>query len=81
MYRQGKWAETPNNISEKEFHKSIRRWFKVEEAYGSETLKHKNQNRVWTAEEKYELVVKTLAGASIETTAIKAGINSGLLGN
>ena len=79
LYRQGKWAETPNDISEKEFHKLIRRWFKVEEACGPEALKHKNQNKVWTAEEKYELVAKALAGASIETTAIKAGISSGLL--
>ena len=79
LYRQGKWAETPNDISEKEFHKLIRRWFKVEEACGPEALKHKNQNKVWTAEEKYELVAKALAGASIETTAIKAGIGSGLL--
>ena len=71
--------ETPNDISEKEFHKLIRRWFKVEEACGPEALKHKNQNKVWTAEEKYELVAKALAGASIETTAIKAGIGSGLL--
>ena len=79
LYRQGKWVETPNDISEKEFHKLIRRWFKVEEACGPEALKHKNQNKVWTAEEKYELVAKALAGASIETTAIKAGISSGLL--
>lgn len=42
-------------------------------------MKHKNQNKVWTAEEKYELVAKALTGASIETRAIEAGINSGLL--
>ena len=79
LYRQGKWAKTPNGISERGFHQSIRRWFRVEEACGPEALKHKNQKRVWTAEEKYELVAKALAGASVETTAIKAGINPGLL--
>ena len=42
-------------------------------------LQHKNQNKVWTAEEKYELLAKVLAGASIFGTAIEAGINSGLL--
>lgn len=79
LYRQGKWAETPNGISEGEFHQSIRRWFRVEEACGPEALKHKNQNRVWTAEEKYELVAKVLAGASKMETAIPAGISTGLL--
>ena len=79
LYRQGKWAETPNGISEREFHHAIREWFRVEEACRSEALQHKNQNKVWTAEEKYELVAKVLAGASIKNTAIEAGINSGLL--
>lgn len=34
---------------------------------------------MWTAEEKYELVAKILAGASVTPTAIAAGINKGLL--
>ena len=42
-------------------------------------LMHKNQNKVWTAEEKYELVAKVLAGESNRATAIAAGINNGLL--
>ncbi len=36
LYRQGKWAETPNDISERKFRSAIRRWFRVEEACGSE---------------------------------------------
>jgi transposase len=34
---------------------------------------------VWTAEEKYELVAKVLAGESCTKTAIEAGISKGLL--
>ena len=43
------------------------------------STKAQNQNKVWTAEEKYELVAKVLAGESNRTTAIAAGIDKGLL--
>ena len=57
----------------------IRKWSRIEEACGPEALQHKNQNKVWTAEEKYELVAKVMAGASARATAISAGISDGLL--
>ena len=43
------------------------------------STKAQNQNKVWTTEEKYELVAKVLAGESNRTTAIAAGIDKGLL--
>lgn len=79
MYRQGKWPETPDGVQKESFHDMIRRWSKIEKACGPEALQHKNQNKVWTAEEKYELVAKVLAGASCRETAYTAGINDGLL--
>ena len=79
MYRQGKWPETPDGIQERDFHDMIRKWFRIEESCGPEALQHKNQNKVWTAEEKYELVAKVMAGASCKGTAYAAGIESGLL--
>ena len=57
----------------------IQIWARTEESCGVEALRHKNQNKVWTAEEKYELVAKVLAGESNRTTAIAAGIDKGLL--
>ncbi|MFR1448323.1 MAG: hypothetical protein ACLSBO_11625 [Akkermansia muciniphila] len=57
LYRQGKWPETPVGVKQKNFHKTIRKWARMEEACGPEVLHHKSQNKVWTAEEKYELVV------------------------
>ena len=51
----------------------------MEEACGPEVLHHKSQNKVWTAEEKYELVAKVLAGVSNKEVAFTAGINDGLL--
>lgn len=45
----------------------------------SEVLRHKSQNKVWTAEEKYELVAKVLAGVSNKEVSFTAGIDDGLL--
>ena len=79
LYQQGKWPETPTGISEHIFRVTIQKWACIEKACGSEALRHKNQNKVWTAEEKYELVAKVLAGASNRETAFAAGISDGLL--
>lgn len=79
MYRQGKWPKTPEGITKSGFHKTIRQWVRIEESCGSEALRHKNQNKVWTPEERYELVAQVIAGQSIKETAFKAGINDGML--
>jgi transposase-like protein len=79
-YRQGSWPEKPESIKEeKTFHKMIRGWCRIEESCGPEALKHKSSNKVWTPEEKYELVAKVLSGHSIKDTAYKAGIDAGML--
>ena len=79
LYRQGKWVEIPEGVKETNFRNMIQIWARTEESCGVEALRHKNQNKVWTAEEKYELVAKVLAGESNRTTAIAAGIDKGLL--
>ena len=79
LYREGKWPETPVGVKQKSFHLTIRKWSRMEEACGPEVLHHKSQNKEWTAEEKYELVAKVLAGVSNKEVAFTAGINDGLL--
>ena len=79
LYRQGKWQETPDGVTEKRFHDTVRIWVRIEDACGPEALRHKKQNKVWLAEEKYELVAKVLAGTSCTETAFTAGISDGLL--
>ena len=80
MYRQGVWPKKPENIkSEEDFHRMIRSWSRIAENCGIEALKHKNTNKVWNPEEKYELIAKVNAGSSIKETAYSAGINSGML--
>lgn len=79
MYRQGRWPESPQGIKEDRFHRKIREWVRIEESCGAEALRHKPQNKVWSADEKYELVARVMAGASYTSTAIQAGIDHGLL--
>ena len=79
LYRHGKWPDTPERIKESGFHHTIRNWARIEEACGTEALRHKQQNKVWTPEEKYELVAKVLAGASYKSTAFNAGIVDSML--
>ena len=77
-YREGKWPDTPEGVEEKNFHDSIRKWFRLEEVHGPEILKHGN-NINWTPDEKLEIVSKVIAGKSIKSTAIENGINEGQL--
>ena len=79
LYRQGKWMETPEGVKQHMFRDKIRYWSKLVDFHGEEILKHKEQNKEWSAEEKFKLVSKVLAGNSYEETALKAGINTNML--
>ncbi|MBQ6576903.1 MAG: helix-turn-helix domain-containing protein [Bacteroidales bacterium] len=79
MYYQGEYPETPEWLSEEEFHHTIRKWVRVSEKAGLEAIDHKEQTRKWTAEEKLELVEKVLTGRSIRAVADEEGMNSGQL--
>ena len=79
LYRQGKWPDTPEGIKDKPFHDMIRIWVRQEDAGGAENLQHKEQNRIWGADEKYEFIAQVLAGKSYREVAISAGIESRLL--
>ena len=78
-YRQGTWPETPEGILEHSFKTKVRDWSKKEAEFGAESLRHTNSNRAFSAEEKYELVAKVLAGASCKSTAIHAEIEHSVL--
>ncbi len=79
LYRQGKWPETPEVIGQEDFRKMIRRWVRKEESCGMEAIFHRESNHVWSAEEKYELVAKVLAGGSCNSVAIHEGIEISML--
>ncbi len=54
LYREGKWPETPEGVSDKSFRDKVRLWVRAEDSRGPEALKHKNFNRNWTPEERLE---------------------------
>lgn len=80
-YMEGRWIEKPDYVScsDERFRKTIRQWVRIYERYGVDGLKHKSTNKCWTAEERYKLVAQVLAGSSIKSTAIEAGISDGQL--
>ena len=79
LYRQGIWPETPEGIKQKMFRNTIRQWVRIEDSFGPDALRHKNQNKIWTAEERYSLVAQVIAGKSCKSVAVSAGINDGML--
>ena len=79
LYRQGVYPQTPEGISEKSFKTTVRKWFRMENAQGPDALKHKGQNRIWTPEDKLELVSQVLSGKSHRSVAFEAGIHDGML--
>ena len=79
LYYRGKYPDTPKGISTDKFHDMIRGWVRIYEACGPDALRHKNQNREWTPDERYDLVAQVLAGKSIKSVAVSAGINNGQL--
>ena len=79
MYRQGILPTIPEGISKKQFQRYIRRWMRMEDAQGPDVLKHKSIYKVWSPEEKLELVNKALSGKGVQPTALEAGIHPGLL--
>lgn len=78
LYRRGEWAESPEGIQKRNFHKMIRLWVRLEELHGPEILKREN-NINWSPDQKLEMVSKVIAGNSIKSVAIENGINPGQL--
>ena len=79
LYRQGKWPETPDGIKEQNFRCMLRHWVRIEDHQGPEALCHKNFNKVWSPEEKLELILQVIAGKSYQEVAFSVGINPGML--
>ena len=79
MYHQGCYPDTPEGIGTRNFHNKIREWARIVKENGLDALRHKEHNKIWMPEDKFELVAKVIAGESNKSVAINAGINSGML--
>ena len=75
LYRQGKWPETPDGIKQENFRISVRRWSRREKSCGTESLQ-KNQKKMWSADEKYELIdYSTSYTTSLNDSYATFGVN------
>ncbi|MGN0446292.1 MAG: transposase [Acutalibacteraceae bacterium] len=79
MYKLGAYPETPEGVDTRSFHKYICTWVRMADANGSEVLKPSAHQKNWTADERFKLVSKVIAGDSISSVAISAGIYEGQL--
>ena len=79
LYYRGEYPDTPDGIGSRRFHQLVREWVRIEESCGSDALRHNGQTKEWTPEERYALVAQVLAGESVSSVAISAGINAGQL--
>ncbi|MDC7301388.1 helix-turn-helix domain-containing protein [Agathobacter ruminis] len=79
LFRQGIIPDVPEGISRDRFLKYLNKWMRLENANGPGALKHNNQHKIWEPDDKLVLVSKVIAGQSISSVAIDAGINEGML--
>ena len=79
LFKQGKWMETPQGVKQETFKHKIKYWAQLVDFHGEEILKHKKQNKEWSAEEKFKLVSKVLAGNSCMSVSTEAGLADGQL--
>ena len=76
---KGCFPPTPENVKQRSFRDKVRIWVRLHDNYGVDALKHSNHNRNWTPEEKLILINQYKAGQSLNSVAINAGINDGML--
>ena len=78
-YLKGEYIKHPEGQSRTSFMSHVLSWTKQYEDLGYEGLKHKTTNKVWSKEERFDLVAKVLAGNSIMGISRAAYINPGQL--
>ncbi len=80
LYKKtGTYPPTPENVKQKSFRNKVRDWVKLHDMHGAEVLKHSDENRNWTPEDKLSLINQYKTGKTIKSVAINFGINEGML--
>ena len=80
LYKEtGTYPPTPEKVKQHSFRYKITEWTRMYDKHGPDILKHSNENRQWTPDDKLALINQYLAGKSMTSVAIDAGIDKGLL--
>lgn len=78
-YKEGRRDFVPPGLDRRGFLAHVRAWSKTFDDLGVNGLKHSPRNKEWTAEQRFGLVAKVLAGDSIANVAKNSHINKGQL--
>ena len=79
-YKNGEYIIFPGKPNQRHnFMKHVRIWAKDYDDLGIDGLKHSSTNKDWTAEKRFELVAKVLAGNSTFSVAKNAHVSDSLL--
>ncbi|MCQ2122533.1 MAG: helix-turn-helix domain-containing protein, partial [Fibrobacter sp.] len=78
-YKEGIRNFVPAGVVRRGFLCHVRSWVKAYDDLGIDGLKHSSFNKEWTAEQRFGLVAKVLAGDSVANVAKNAHINGGQL--
>ena len=78
-YLKGEHIKHPEGQSRTSFMSHVRDWVKRYIDLGYDGLSHQAENKVWSKEERFDLVAKVLAGNSIGGISRAAYINPGQL--
>ena len=74
LYRNGRWPDTPEGINQKNFRKRVKTWAKLADLHGIDALRHPTTCTEYTAEERYNLVARVLAGESQKVLLLVQGL-------
>ena len=75
LYHSGAYPDIPEGLNPDTLKHHIREWSRLVDLHGPEKV----FNKVWTPEEKLELISKVIAGTPRMKVAIEAGISAGML--
>jgi len=79
LYKKSRLYDYPAGVDRASFRHMVGRWAKKFDDLGIDGLKHSNKNKEWTSEERFDLVVRVVAGYSISSVSKEANINPGQL--
>lgn len=79
MYRKGIVPDVPEGFSRNYFIHYLNDWIHLEDAQGSNALKPKKSYKIWSPEEKLELIARVIAGESNKSVATSVGIRDSML--
>ncbi len=75
----GTYPPSPEGVKLNSFKSRVREWTSLYNEHGAEVLRHLNENRKWTPEEKLFLINQYKAGKTMNSVAVEAGIRCCLL--